>query len=114
MFFPFHSHHDSDRLIVEATDASQANQIAEDFTPVYFDGVIKKIDCHCCGDRWRRTFALSGFEDPQEEYGDLEFVGEFSLEDFTNEQWAELPTHSIIIIHADFVCRVWQRRRIER
>ena len=37
---------------VKADDADQANQIAQEQGPVYFDGVADGIDCDCCGDRW--------------------------------------------------------------
>ena len=39
-------------VVVKADDADQANQIAQDQGPVYFDGVADGIDCDCCGDRW--------------------------------------------------------------
>ena len=39
-------------VVVKANDADQANQIAQDQGPVYFQGVAKGIDCDCCGDRW--------------------------------------------------------------
>jgi hypothetical protein len=39
-------------VVVKADDADQANQIAQDQGPVYFQGVAKGIDCDCCGDRW--------------------------------------------------------------
>ena len=38
-------------VIVEATSADHANQIAID-KGIYFDGVSKGIDCDCCGNRW--------------------------------------------------------------
>ena len=39
-------------VVVKADDADQANQIAQDQGPVYFDGVADGRDCDCCGDRW--------------------------------------------------------------
>ena len=39
-------------VVVNADNADQANQIAQDQGPVYFDGVADGRDCDCCGDRW--------------------------------------------------------------
>lgn len=39
------------RLFIEATNAEQANRIAQDLG-VYFDGCDSGMDCDCCGDRW--------------------------------------------------------------
>ena len=39
------------RLFIEATNAEQANRIAQDLG-VYFDGCDDGQDCSCCGDRW--------------------------------------------------------------
>ena len=38
-------------IIIEANSAIEANNIAKN-NGIYFDGVNKKIDCECCGDRW--------------------------------------------------------------
>jgi hypothetical protein len=47
-------------VIVEANDAAEANEIAEEKGGVYFDGVIRGMDCECCGDRWYRVWVLEG------------------------------------------------------
>jgi len=39
------------RLFIEATNAEQANRIAQDLG-VYFNGCDSGMDCSCCGDRW--------------------------------------------------------------
>lgn len=39
------------RLIIEASSASEASDIAEDLG-CYWDGVEDGSDCPCCGDRW--------------------------------------------------------------
>ena len=39
------------RLFIEATNAEQANRIAQDLG-VYFNGCDSGMDCNCCGDRW--------------------------------------------------------------
>jgi len=39
------------RLFIEATNAEQANGIAQNLG-VYFDGCDSGMDCDCCGDRW--------------------------------------------------------------
>ena len=38
-------------VIIEADSAEKANNKAEDLG-IYFNGVMKGIDCPCCGDRW--------------------------------------------------------------
>lgn len=40
--------------IIEAKDATEAEQIAESQTDIYFDGCDTGQDCSCCGDRWSR------------------------------------------------------------
>jgi hypothetical protein len=39
-------------IIIKADTADEANRIAVERTPIYFDGVSKGLDCQCCGDRW--------------------------------------------------------------
>lgn len=50
-------------VIVEAKDATQANDRAESIG-IYFNGVRADRDCECCGDRWYPAygdgFALPG------------------------------------------------------
>jgi hypothetical protein len=41
-------------VIIEAKKSPDANQRAIS-VGVYFDGIIKKIDCPCCGERWKRA-----------------------------------------------------------
>ena len=38
-------------VLIEAESLEQAVSRAFKIG-IYFDGVHKKIDCHCCGDRW--------------------------------------------------------------
>ena len=42
-------------VIVQAGSDNEADDLAEEFAGVYFNGVASLIDCECCGDRWRRT-----------------------------------------------------------
>ena len=51
-------------VIIEADSAKKANEKAESIG-IYFDGVEKGIDCHCCGDRWHRALARDGTKTPQ-------------------------------------------------
>jgi hypothetical protein len=39
---------------IESSDSTTANTEAESFG-IYFNGVRRKIDCECCGDRWNRV-----------------------------------------------------------
>ena len=41
-------------VIIEARNAVEANSIALTLG-IYFDGVSKRIDCPCCGDRWKHA-----------------------------------------------------------
>jgi calcineurin-like phosphoesterase len=50
-------------VIIEATNASHANQIAEDMG-IYFNGCDNGIDCECCGDRWYATSEYDAQESP--------------------------------------------------
>lgn len=50
-------------VIVEASSAKEANQIAED-NGLYFNGVENGIDCHCCGDRWWRRIDKDATKSP--------------------------------------------------
>lgn len=38
-------------VIIEAPSAVEANSLVQEHG-VYFDGVSKRKDCDCCGDRW--------------------------------------------------------------
>ena len=38
-------------VIIEARYEYESNRIAEDIG-IYFEGVMKGMDCQCCGDRW--------------------------------------------------------------
>lgn len=42
------------RLFIEADSESEAIEKAEELG-CYWDGVVKGIDCPCCGDRWYRN-----------------------------------------------------------
>jgi hypothetical protein len=60
-------------VIIEALNASHANQIAEDIG-IYFNGCEDGYDCECCGDRWYEASEYDAKEspmiyaDPIEEY----------------------------------------------
>jgi hypothetical protein len=41
-------------VIIEAKSAAIANKIAKQIG-IYFDGIKKKLDCECCGNRWHRS-----------------------------------------------------------
>jgi hypothetical protein len=47
-YAPDTTHH----IIIKADTADEANRIAVERTPIYFDGVANGLDCQCCGDRW--------------------------------------------------------------
>lgn len=49
----------SEYVIVQAENANEANNIAEEIG-IYFDGIRKKIDCSCCNDRWYRITEMEG------------------------------------------------------
>ena len=40
---------------VMAESASEANELAQKYAGVYFDGCERGMDCDCCGDRWWRA-----------------------------------------------------------
>ncbi len=76
MFFDFRQnpesgtivHDDSVRhlVIIEAHSAAHANKRGLELG-MYFDGLERGLDCECCGDRWYRAQARSGYEtDPTE------------------------------------------------
>ena len=46
-------------VIIEAADANEANQIAQE-KGIYFDGVSAGRDCECCGDRWHEVSECDG------------------------------------------------------
>lgn len=50
-------------VMVEASSASQANNIAESYG-VYFEGCNDGIDCPCCGDRWSIVYESSATDEP--------------------------------------------------
>lgn len=43
------------RVIIEATDATEANYLAERLG-IYFNGCDRGMDCSCCGDRWSEAW----------------------------------------------------------
>lgn len=51
-------------VIIEATNAKDANHRAED-VGIYFNGCDSNRDCPCCGDRWWRTTEQDGTESPE-------------------------------------------------
>jgi len=51
-------------VVIEASDADHANQLAEE-KGLYFDGCENGSDCECCGDRWSRAWESSGTEVPE-------------------------------------------------
>lgn len=57
----------SHRVVIEADTYEQAEAKAFDFG-IYYDGVLKEIDCDCCGDRWYEGEELNGNQEEVEEY----------------------------------------------
>ena len=51
-------------IIVEANTSKDADTIAENNTPVYFNGISKDIDCPCCENRWYNAYCDDGVEVP--------------------------------------------------
>lgn len=43
-----------EKVIIQAKDHHEANDKALSLG-IYFDGVMKGIDCECCGDRWNEV-----------------------------------------------------------
>lgn len=43
-------------IIIEADSPEEADQIAEEKTPIYFNGCSTGKDCPCCGDRWGNAY----------------------------------------------------------
>jgi hypothetical protein len=54
-------------VIVEASNADEANRIAESLG-IYFDGCDTGQDCECCGDRWYPVDS-GDYKDSPEIYG---------------------------------------------
>ena len=77
---------DQQCVFVEALGPIEANEIAEDIGPVYFDPEFK-IDCRCCGTRWS---ALDINDKP------MDFQG--SIEEAAKELTASYRLSSILII----------------
>jgi hypothetical protein len=50
-------------VIIEAESSGEADDIGEHIG-IYFGGVLKGIDCECCGDRWYRNYG-EGTEKPE-------------------------------------------------
>ena len=55
-------------VVVEAENASDANDRAENFG-LYFDGCRNGLDCPCCGDRWSRQWSDELGDDVPMVYG---------------------------------------------
>lgn len=51
-------------VIIEATSAREANNLAEDKASIYFDGVSTDRDCSCCGSRWYRVYDNAADPEP--------------------------------------------------
>lgn len=65
--------------LIEASSNKDANRIASEKTSIYFDGVVKGVDCECCGDRWVRSscYRLNKFcsyDKAKETYKDIDKV----------------------------------------
>ncbi len=56
-------YHGPQYVIVEAESSFSANTVAQE-NDVYFNGINKGIDCHCCGDRWDRVHQGDGTDEP--------------------------------------------------
>jgi hypothetical protein len=55
-------------VIVRANSVEEANEKAEQYAEVYFDGVRDGKDCHCCGNRWYRASEYDGGTDEPQVY----------------------------------------------
>lgn len=55
-------------VCIEAINADDANFRALGNIGLYFDGVDKRIDCDCCGDRWTTVDDSDGLEDFTQHY----------------------------------------------
>jgi hypothetical protein len=52
-------------VIIEADSAKEADQRAQDWAGIYFNGCDQGIDCPCCGDRWSEAWDDNeGTEEP--------------------------------------------------
>jgi hypothetical protein len=65
MFYTFHQVNSGGRfrdpaiyVVIEASSAEEANELAIERAGLYFDGVRNGRDCGCCGDRWYRQEEL--------------------------------------------------------
>ena len=52
-------------VIVQACSSDVANDLAEPYAEVYFDGCESGRDCSCCGDRWYRQWDNDGEKLPE-------------------------------------------------
>lgn len=64
-------------VYIEAPDAHTANNLAEMYAGIYFDGVDNGIDCPCCGDRWYMQDDYDGIETVQEFAETIKIVIEY-------------------------------------
>lgn len=86
-------------VIIEATDAEQANEIAEN-EGIYFDGCANDRDCPCCGDRWypKNPAYDKGDAVPSHYSTDLvEVLGKGPK----YAAWGDEDTPEFLVIHAD-------------
>lgn len=68
-------------VIIEADGAKEADQRAQDWAGIYFNGCDSGDDCPCCGDRWSEAWDDNeGTEEPTI-YGEpaQEYLGENNL-----------------------------------
>lgn len=68
-------------VIVEAESADEANERAETYSEVYFDGCRRGLDCECCGDRWSEVNEQDATEVPTI-FNDVE-LSQFDYELYT-------------------------------
>lgn len=55
-------------ICIEADSPHEANEAALEYG-IYFDGVLRGVDCGCCGDRWRRVDSYDAYDVPSH-YGE--------------------------------------------
>jgi len=55
-------------ICIEADSQDEANETALEYG-VYFDGVLRGMDCDCCGDRWSRVNSYDAYRVPSN-YGE--------------------------------------------
>lgn len=82
-----------DFVIIEADNAEEANDIAND-NGIYFNGGFWGSDCDCCGDRWHDCCDYDGTDNPSiYDYDPIDYV-------------------SALVEPGDIYCRVYNKSGI--